>query len=93
VPAADGPCVLLVADTLGTRTDDVDVWYYAVQTKALILILTCNRQDFLKLAGPKPATGLVILKRRKTRQAECKHLLALLASAGGTGLADNINFA
>jgi predicted nuclease of predicted toxin-antitoxin system len=82
---------LLVADALGTRIDDVDVWYHAVQTEALVL--TCNRQDFLRLAGTEPSTGLIILKRRRTRQAECKRLLALLAAAGETGLMGNINFA
>ncbi|MGA2174224.1 MAG: DUF5615 family PIN-like protein [Verrucomicrobiota bacterium] len=83
--------VFLVAETLGTRTDDVDVWYHAVHTKSIVV--TCNRQDFLQLAGTEPATGLIVLKRRRTRQAECSHLLQLLASAGETGLVCNINFA
>ena len=83
--------VFLVAETLGVRTDDVDVWLYAVETKAVVI--TCNRQDFLELAGTSPETGLVILNRRRTRQAECRHLLALLAGAGETGLSGNINFA
>jgi len=83
--------VRLVAEALGTRTDDTDVWYYAVQTQCIVV--TCNRQDYLQLAGTTPATGLIILKRRKTRQAECTRLLQLLASAGETGLEGNINFA
>jgi predicted nuclease of predicted toxin-antitoxin system len=81
----------LVAETLGTRTDDADVWYHAVQTESIVI--TCNRQDFLQLAGTEPATGLIVLKRRRTRQAECTRLLQLLASAGETGLKCNINFA
>src|SRR5271170_6716752 len=76
--------VLLVAETLGTRTDDTDVWYEAVQIQCIVV--TCNRQDYLLLAGTAPATGLIILKRRRTRQAECKRLLQLLASAGEAGL-------
>ncbi len=83
--------VLVVAETLGTRTDDADIWYHAVQTQSIVI--TCNRQDFLQLAGMEPATGLVVLKRRRTRQAECIRVLKLLASAGETGLKGNINFA
>ena len=83
--------VLVVAETLGTRTDDADIWYHAVQTQSIVI--TCNRQDFLQLAGMEPATGLIVLKRRRTRQAECIHVLKLLASAGETGLKGNINFA
>ena len=65
--------VLLVADVLGVRTDDVDIWRHAVRTGSIVV--TCNRQDFLELAGTEPATGLIVLNRRRTRQAECRHLL------------------
>ena len=47
--------VFLVTETLGVRTDDVDVWLAAVETKAVVI--TCNRQDFLELAGTSPETG------------------------------------
>ncbi len=83
--------VLLVSEVLGKRTDDVDIWHHAEQTQSIVV--TCNRQDFLELAGKQPATGLVILNRRRTRQAECRHLLQLLAKAGEDGLKGNINFA
>lgn len=83
--------VLTVTQVLGVRTDDVDVWSHAVETKAIVL--TCNRQDFLELAGTSPQTGLIILNRRRTRQAECRHLLELIARAGESGLNSNINFA
>jgi len=83
--------VLLVPDVLGVRTDDVDIWRHAVQTQSIVV--TCNRQDFLELAGTEPVTGLIILNRRRTRQAECRHLLQLLAKAGESGLKGNINFA
>ena len=81
----------LVTETLGVRTDDVDVWQHAVETQAIVV--TCNRQDFLELAGTAPETGLIVLNRRRTRVAECQHLLALLARAGEQGLSGNINFA
>jgi predicted nuclease of predicted toxin-antitoxin system len=83
--------VSLVAETLGLRTDDVEVWHHAVRTASIVI--TCNRQDFLQLAGTEPETGLIVLKRRRTRQAECRHLLELLATAGEAGLTGNINFA
>ncbi|HNQ90964.1 MAG TPA: DUF5615 family PIN-like protein [Verrucomicrobiota bacterium] len=81
----------LVADVLGMRTDDADVWWYAVRTEAIVV--TCNRRDFLELAGTEPATGLIVLTRRRTRQAECRRLLDLLARAGEAGLQNNINCA
>ena len=57
--------VLLVAEVLGMRTDDVDIWCHAVQTQSIVV--TCNRQDFLELAGSEPPTGLIILNRQRTR--------------------------
>ena len=83
--------VWLVAEVLGVRTDDVDIWHHALLNNAIVI--TCNRQDFLRLAGTAPETGLIILNRRRTRQAECRHLLALLARDGESGLSRNINFA
>lgn len=83
--------VVLVAAALGKRTDDVEVWRYAARTGSILV--TCNRQDFQKLAGTEPAAGLIILNRRNTRQSECSHLLRLLAGAGEIGLNGNINFA
>jgi predicted nuclease of predicted toxin-antitoxin system len=47
--------VLLVPEVLGVRTDDVDIWRYAVETQSIVV--TCNRQDFLELAGTEPPTG------------------------------------
>ena len=83
--------VSLVTEVLGVRTDDVDIWTHAVRTEAIVV--TCNRQDFLALAGTEPETGVIILNRRRTRQAECGHILELLAKAGEAGLNRNINFA
>ena len=62
------------------------------------MILSCNRDHFLALARQavdrnQPFAGLIILMRRRTRQAECAHLLALLRRAGEPGLEGNINFA
>lgn len=83
--------VLLVAVVLGVRTDDLDIWHHAVRTGSIVV--TCNRQDFLELAGTAPETGVIIVNRRRTRQAECRHVLQLLTSAGVAGLKCNVNFA
>ena len=81
----------MVIEQLGVRTDDVDIWHHAIRTNCIVI--TCNRQDFLALAAQAPDTGVIVLNRRRTRQAECRHLLALLQAAGEDGLKNNINFA
>jgi predicted nuclease of predicted toxin-antitoxin system len=86
-----GHQAIRVAATLGFRTDDVDIWNHAAREGWIII--TCNRQDFLELAGSAPETGLIVLHRRRTRQAECASLLRLIATAGESGLRSNINFA
>jgi hypothetical protein len=55
--------------------------------------VTCNRDDFLKLAGDHPHPGLIILIRRRSSVAEQGHLLRLLDRAGESGIQGNINFA
>ena len=83
--------VFLAADVLGVRSDDADIWQHAVGNDSFVV--TCNRQDFLELAGKSPEAGLIVLNRRKNRQAECSHILQLIAHAGEPGLKRNINFA
>ena len=60
------------------------------------LIITCNRNHFLNLAREavekaQPFAVLIIIIRRRTRQAECAHVLSLPRRAGETGLTGNIN--
>jgi len=81
----------LVFEVLGSRTPDEQVWARAVGARQIVI--TCNRDDFVRLAGAAPETGLIVLKRRRSRQAECKRLLQLLQRAGDAGLEKNINFA
>jgi len=62
------------------------------------IIVSCNRAHFLALAqqaveAQQSFPGLIVLIRRRSRQAECAHVLQLLGRAGETGLANNINFA
>jgi predicted nuclease of predicted toxin-antitoxin system len=75
---------------------DQAVFDFAQQHRRILI--SCNRNDFLQLARraiveEKPFAGLIILVRRRTRQAECAHLLSLLRRAGETGLTGNINLA
>ena len=57
------------------------------------VLITCNRDDFLAIAGQVPNAGLVILIRRRTRAQERAALVRLLDNAGESGLRGNINFA
>lgn len=57
------------------------------------ILITCNRDDFLRLAGTKSHPGIIIVIRRRTRAAERAALLSLIDRAGSAGLSANINFA
>ena len=66
-------------------------WTYAAANR--LLLITCNRDDFIPLARSRTHFGLIVLIRRRSRIVECANLLRLLNSAGESGLAGNINFA
>jgi len=83
--------VVELRDVMSTASSDEEAFAQA-QTRGMLMV-TCNRDDFLTLATKHPNPGLIILIRRRTRQSECAHLLALLDRAGEAGLAGNINFA
>ena len=57
------------------------------------VLLTCNRDDFLRLAMARPHHGIVIVIRRRTRADERAALFRLLERAGETGLRNNVTFA
>jgi predicted nuclease of predicted toxin-antitoxin system len=80
-----------VVECLSATATDAEVLAHA-KSQGWILV-TCNRGDFLPLAKEIAPGGLVILIRRKTRQAECAKLLRLLRQAGEAGLRGNVNFA
>ena len=91
-----GHDVLSLRQALPVTALDVEVFRHARGDGRLII--SCNRAHFLALAeqalqAKQPFPGLIVLIRRRSRQAECAHLLRLLGRAGETGLADNINFA
>jgi predicted nuclease of predicted toxin-antitoxin system len=70
---------------------DLEALQYASQHG--LFVVTCNRDDFLVLVATHSNPGLIILIRRRSRQAECGNLLALLRGAGEDGITNNINFA
>lgn len=86
----------LLGDALPVTASDEEIFLHA-QREGLMLI-SCNRDHFLAQAqkaaeGQGLFPGLIILIRRRSRQAECAHLLRLLRRAGESGLIGNINFA
>ena len=89
--AALGHEVLKLREVLQRSAPDEEVLRLAVERECVLI--TCNRDDFLALAGQAPHAGLIILIRRRTRAQERAALVRLLDSAGESGLRENINFA
>jgi predicted nuclease of predicted toxin-antitoxin system len=86
-----GHSVTKLREVLPLSAEDPEVFAYAV-TREMILI-TCNRDDFLPLAAEQPHPGLIILIRRRNRHGETSRVMKLVDHAGESGLANNINFA
>ena len=86
-----GHFAVKLRDVLDVETPDAKILDYARKHK--LILLSCNRDDFLSLAKQRSHLGIIILIRRKSRIAECSSLLRLLERAGKTGLEDNFNFA
>lgn len=84
--------VVRLREELPITTPDEEVWAHVRQ--AARIVISCNREHYLALALATPEhPGLIVLIRRRTRQAECAAMLGLLQRAGETGLHSNINFA
>jgi predicted nuclease of predicted toxin-antitoxin system len=83
--------VFRLRDALPVEATDSAVLNFAHEHDCLLV--TCNRDDFIKLAQTQRHRGIVVIIRRKTRAAERAALLRLLERAGESGLKDNINFA
>jgi len=91
-----GHDVKTLRESLPVTATDEEVFAHAQESRRVIL--SCNRDHFLALARQatdrqQPFAGLIILIRRRTRQAECAHLHALLRRAGDSGVEGNVNFA
>lgn len=83
-------------DALPITSTDEAVFAHAQARERVIV--TCNRDHFLGLARQAierqlPFAGLIVLIRRRTRQAECAQFLSLLRGAGEAGIGGNVNFA
>jgi hypothetical protein len=76
---------------LARTTDDLAALRYAASRG--MVVITCNRRDFLRLTETEPHVGLVVLVRRRSRVAECAAMLRLIERAGESGIRNNINFA
>jgi len=83
--------VSLLRQVLAQDASDLRVLEVAHQNG--LVLLTCNRDDFLQLAKDKPHDGIIVVIRRNTRAAERAALLRLLEAAGEDGIRNNINFA
>jgi predicted nuclease of predicted toxin-antitoxin system len=83
--------VILLRKVLPITASDPEIFAYACDRG--VLMVTCNRDDFLELAATRKHPGLIVLIRRRTHQAEAAHLLKLIENAGEVGLRGNINFA
>ena len=83
--------VLLLRNVMPKRSLDPVVFDYAVANG--LLLITCNRDDFIPLARAQTHSGLIVLIRRRSRIVECANLLRLLDSGGESGIVGNINFA
>ena len=93
-----GHVPIRLREALPITATDEEVFDYAQSER--VPIISCNRNHFLALAQaavaarpPHPFAGLIVLIRRRTRQAECGQLLRLFRRAGENGITGNINFA
>jgi predicted nuclease of predicted toxin-antitoxin system len=73
------------------ETADEDVLRLATERECVLV--TCNRDDFLRAAQAFQHAGLIVLIRRRSRAHERAALVGLLDKAGEAGIRNNINFA
>ena len=77
-----GHTVVLLREVLPNTTPDSEVFAYAAARQ--LVMVTCNRDDFVALARTQPHCGLIVLFRRKSQES----LDAVLADAAGTPFAE-----
>ena len=61
---------------LPVQANDAEAFGYAREHD--LFLITCNRDDFLALAADYSNPGMIILVRRRSRHAECGHLLHVI---------------
>ena len=89
--AAQGHEIIRLRKVIDPQASDEEVLRFAAAND--YVLITCNRDDFLRLAEMIPHAGLIILIRRKARVRERVALFRLLDRAGEQGIRKNINFA
>jgi hypothetical protein len=87
----EGHSVVKLRDVIPMTATDSTALEHACQIEAIMV--TCNRNDFLKIAEEQHHFGIVILIRRKSHAAEAASVLRLVRAADASGLVGNINFA
>ncbi len=91
VLASEGHDVVFLRHVLPCESSDEDALNVAnVQRRVL---LTCNRDDFLRLVQERDHVGVIVVVRRRNRVLECAAVLRLIEKAGEIGITGNINFA
>jgi predicted nuclease of predicted toxin-antitoxin system len=78
-------------EVLPVTASDLEALSYA-KTHSMVMV-TCNRDDYLQLAAEVDHCGIIIVIRRKTRVAKRAALVRLIDQAGVQGIAGNVNFA
>jgi len=82
---------LRLREVLSTTTSDEEIFQFTVKQE--LILISCNRDDFLNAAQKMVHAGLIILIRRRSRALERAALVRLLDQAGEAGIKGNINFA
>jgi len=83
--------VLRVRELAPATASDEEVLRLALERDCALI--TCNRDDFLELAGRSRDAGLIVLIRRRSRALERAALVRLIDPAGEVGIRGNVNFA
>lgn len=87
----EGHSVIRLREVLPNNATDAEALKYAHEHE--LILVTCNRDDYLELSASNAHHGIVVLIRRRSRLAECAAMLRLIRRAGELGLVKNINFA
>lgn len=86
-----GHKVTCLREALPVTSPDHEVLAWAHKQGAILV--TCNRDDFIALQPKGEHPGIVVLIRRRTRQAEIAGMQTLLGNSAKQGLENNLNFA
>ncbi len=87
----EGHSVVRLREAISNRSKDSVALRYAFEHE--MILITCNRQDYLGLCATMEHYGVIIMKRREHRSDEAASVLRLIRQAGESGLVRNINFA